>query len=293
MVEQAQQSENPLWDGLYHLEDLLQFDSTPDSTLSFQAESTCPYLPPIPFSPLGFTFASTDVLEPNEREAHPQDLISVPSDYVDVLTLMTEGSSPSFSTTQVDPATALSAEEYQLLSSPSSVSSFGSSPAPSVDSAGLSSFCLDEHRSPSACQVPAAGRNSSEPMDDNHLVEDVGPPSPNLSDDSGSESAQQKKSNRPTRRRSESRFNDARQWVKGRIKARDINGSMLRNGAKFSCPYCKHVSRSKHSNKMDHLYSHAPVVLQPAKLICWCGKKYAQSRSLRRHQRLAHGEHQG
>ncbi|CAD6888347.1 unnamed protein product [Tilletia caries] len=94
---------------------------------------------------------------------------------------------------------------------------------------------------------------------------------------------------RPTRPRGESRFNLVRQWVKAEIRDRVVDSNMLRNSVLFVCPYCDHRSRSKHSNKMDHLYSHAPEELQPKKLSCWCGSEYAQPRSLRRHEREKHG----
>ncbi|KAL9935492.1 hypothetical protein V8E36_005840 [Tilletia maclaganii] len=80
----------------------------------------------------------------------------------------------------------------------------------------------------------------------------------------------------------------SRSWLKVQ-KDKKIDWSKLHDGVKFKCPWCAYVSDSKRSNKMDHMYKHAPDQLQPPRLSCSCGKTFAQRRSLQRHQRKIHG----
>ncbi|KAE8225764.1 hypothetical protein CF319_g1549 [Tilletia indica] len=239
MDDEAKELESSFWAELFKLDALPPIENPVNPT---QADSSNLELP-LTSTPGYFDcpFESANVRTYDGTvQIQPQYQMPVSSDCGSMLW---PGPPPTFVTAQVAPAPPFSSEPHRnLTSSPLSVYSFRSSPTPSVDSAGLSSLCLDEHI-PSSPQVPAAGRKSSEPMDDTVLMADVGTVSPSPSDD---KSAQKKKSKRPTRRRSESRFNDALKWVKARIKARDIDGSKLPEGAKFSCPYCKHVSLSKH-----------------------------------------------
>ncbi|KAK0558114.1 protein phosphatase 2A structural subunit [Tilletia horrida] len=87
-----------------------------------------------------------------------------------------------------------------------------------------------------------------------------------------------------------SRFDKARKWAHAQISSSKMNKSSLKDGNFFRCPICPHTSRSKRSNKMDHLYGHAPANLQPPKAVCaTCGNEYRQQRSLQRHERRSHG----